>query len=302
MSSQAAPIENLDVPGAPGTVRKKRKARLFRRALRMFRTRLGLALTVTVALVAIFGPLFAPHSPTAIVGTPFASPSSSAILGTDVLGRDVFSRLLWGGRSILTISLGATVIGSLLGLGLGLLAGYFRGAVDEVIMRLVDTVLALPGIVLVMVFISMTGPTPALIALLIGISHAPAVARIARGVTLEVSQRDFVLAAEALGVPRRRVILREIAPHLTTPMLVDFGVRLTWSIMIVAALSFLGFGLQPPTADWGLMINENRNGMSFQPWAVAAPAAMIALLTIGTNLLAEGVARAAAGADGNGGK
>lgn len=263
-------------------------------ALRQRRTWWGVCLTIVVILVAVVGPLVAPYSPSEIVGLPYAAPSSDALLGTDVLGRDVFSRVLNGGRSILTISIGATTLGSFLGLCMGVVAGYYRGAVEEVIMRLVDTILALPGIVLVMVFISMAGPSPVLIMLLIGIAHSPAVARLTRGVTLEVAQRDFVQAAEALGVGRGRIIVSEITPHLTTPLLVDFGVRLTWSIMIIAALSFLGFGLQPPAADWGLMINENRSGIALQFWAVLAPAAMIALLTIGTNLTAEGVARAAA--------
>jgi len=161
-------------------------------------------------------------------------------------------------------------------------------------MRLLDVLLAFPSIILALLLVSIAGPQLWLIVLMVGLSHIPRVARVIRAATLEVTARDFVRAAEALGVSRARILVGEILPNTTGPLLVEFGLRLTYSIGIIAALSFLGFGLQPPTADWGLMINENRLGIDFQPWGVVVPVALIGFLTIGTNLIADGLARALA--------
>jgi peptide/nickel transport system permease protein len=132
---------------------------------------------------------------------------------------------------------------------------------------------------------------------MVGISHAPRIARVTRASALEMTQRDFVRAVEALGVPRRKILFAEILPNITSPLLVEFGLRLTYSIGIIAGLSFLGFGLQPPAADWGLMINENRIGITVQPYAVLVPVILIGILTIGTNLVADGMGRALIGID-----
>lgn len=267
------------------------------RAVRTGRMRIGVTLTVFVALVALVGPLVAPHTESELVAPPFQGPSSVAPLGTDFLGQDVLSRVLEGGQSVLLLAVSATLLGMLIGVSVGLVAGYSRGLWGDVLMGATDVVLAFPQIVLVILFISMLGPELWLIALVTAVSHAPRIARVTRAVTLELASREFVQAAEVLGVPRRRLLVREILPNLTTPLTVEFGLRLTWSIGLVAAVSFLGFGLQPPAADWGLMLNENRNGLTVQPWAVIVPALLIALLTIGTNLIAEGFARASSGVD-----
>jgi peptide/nickel transport system permease protein len=161
-------------------------------------------------------------------------------------------------------------------------------------MRLMDVILAFPQIVLVLLFISMLGSNLALIVGLVALSWVPQVARVARGVTADVVHREYVQAAEAIGLPRRRILMREVLPNVATPLLVEYGLRLTWSIAVIAAISFLGFGIQPPNADWGLMINENRNGITLQPWAVVAPAACIAIFAIGTNFVTEGISRAVA--------
>lgn len=271
--------------------------RTLRRSLDYGRTRAGLALTAIIVVIAVIGPSVAPHTPTEFVGPPFAKPSAAAVLGTDNLGRDVLSRVLYGGWSVLWMSIAATVIGVALGLAVGLLAGYSRPWVDDLAMGGSDVVLAFPQIVLALLFVSMLGPKLWLIVLLVAISHAPRIARLARSVTLETVQREFVQSAEVLGVRKRKILSREVLPNLTTPLMVEFGVRLTWSIGIIASISFLGFGIQPPNADWGLMINENRNGLSIQPWGVVVPVVMIAIFTIGTNLIAEGVSRAVAGID-----
>ena len=151
--------------------------------------------------------------------------------------------------------------------------------------------------VLVLLFVSLIGPELWLIILIVGLSHAPRIARMVRGVTVDVVSRDFIQAAELIGVPTRTILVRELLPNLTTPLLVEIGLRMTWSIGIVAGISFLGFGIQPPHADWGLMISENRDGLTIQPWAVLSPILLIALLTIGTNLITDGMSRTIAGVD-----
>ena len=203
--------------------------------------------------------------------------------------------MLYGGRSVLILSIIATAVGMIIGVSLGLIAGYARAAVDDVIMRLLDVLLAFPQIVFVLLLVSVLGPRLWLIVLTVGLSHAPRIARVVRGATLEVKERDFVKAAESLGVSRFKIAFTEILPNITSPLLVEFGLRLTYSIGIIAALSFLGFGLQPPPADWGLMINENRIGLVIQPYSVFVPVALIAILTIGVNLATDGMARAMIG-------
>lgn len=260
-------------------------------------TKVGAGLTAAMILLALIGPLLAPHDPTEFVGAPFSPPGGEAPLGTDSLGRDVLSGLLHGGRSLLWMAFASTTLGVALGVALGMVAGYSRNLLDDVIMRALDMVYAFPYIVLVLLFVSLLGPDPWLIVALVAVGWVPGVARTARGMTLEVSTREFVEAAEALGVPRRRILWREVLPNVTTPLLVEYALRLTWAVGVLAALSFLGFGVQPPASDWGLMINENRNGLAVNPWGVVAPIGCIALFAIGTNLLADGIGRSIAGVD-----
>jgi peptide/nickel transport system permease protein len=157
--------------------------------------------------------------------------------------------------------------------------------------------MAFPQIVLALLLVTAFGPKVWLIVLTVGISHAPRVARVIRGAAVQIVERDFVKAAEAVGEPRRRIIFGELLPNVTSPLLVELGLRLTYSIGLIAGINFLGLGLQPPTSDWGLMMNENRLALTFQPWGVLLPIIAIALLTIGTNLLTDAFARAAIGID-----
>jgi peptide/nickel transport system permease protein len=281
----------------PARLRKRQWLATLAIASRMGRTRIGLVVVGVMVLIALFGPLFAPHGPTEFVGIPNSGPSSHALFGTDSIGRDVFSRFLYGGRSVLGLAVAATLVGIILGTIIGLTAAYSRGAVDETLMRICDVFLAFPQIVLALLIVSAFGPKLYLLVLTVGIGHAPRVARVMRGAALQVVERDFVKAAEAVGESRSRIMFSELLPNVTSPLLVEIGLRLTYSIGLVAALSFLGFGLQPPHADWGLMINENRLALSVQPWGVVLPVLAIALLTIGTNLVTDGIARAAIGLD-----
>jgi peptide/nickel transport system permease protein len=266
-------------------------------SLRLWRTRIGLGIVLLLVGVAIFGPFFAPHSPDAFVTSVYGQPSSVARLGGDNLGRDVLSRVLWGGRSVLLLAFLATAIGMVSGVVIGLVAADSRGRLDDVLMRTMDVVLAFPQIVLALVAVATVGPKLWLVVLIVGISHTPRVARLTRGAALEIVERDYVKAADVLGVSRSKILFGEVLPNITSPLLVEASLRMTYSIGLIAALNFLGFGLQPPAADWGLMINENRNGLVIMPWGAVAPVVAIALLTIGTNLVADGLSRALIGLD-----
>jgi peptide/nickel transport system permease protein len=179
------------------------------------------------------------------------------------------------------------------GVLIGVVAAYSGGWWDEVIMRLNDVLLAFPQILLALVVLTaLQSPSSWVIVVLVGASHAPRVARVSRGVALGIVSRDFVVAAEALGERRSRVILAEVLPNMTGPLLAEAGLRLTYSIGLVAALGFLGFANNPGAANWGLMMRENQLALSTQPWGVVAPVLMIAIFTIATNLMADGLAQA----------
>lgn len=260
-----------------------------RRALKQKRLLAGLIITVLIVLFAIVGPLLAPHGQNEVVGTPF---SSDGFLGTDYLGQDIWTRMLYGGRAILLISLLGTVLGMVVGVLIGVVAAYAGGWWDEVIMRLNDVTLAFPQILLALVVLTaVEQPRAWLIILLVGISHAPRVARLARGVALGIVSRDFVYAAEALGEKRTRVIAAEVLPNMNAPLLAEAGLRLTYSITLVSGLGFLGFSTDPGAANWGQMLRENQLALSTQPWSVLAPVLIIGLFTVGTNLMADGVAQ-----------
>jgi peptide/nickel transport system permease protein len=272
---------------------------LFRSAMRLWRTRIGLVLVVVLVLMAALGPLFARYSPTAFVGiAPNSPPGSKALFGTDHIGQDVWSRFLWGGREILIMAALATAIGLILGTAVGLTAAYARNVLDDVLMRAMDVILAFPQIMLALVVIATVGPKAWLMVAAVGLTTMPRVARVTRGAAQPVVERDFVAAAEALGLPRVRILFREVLPNILSPLLVEANLRLTYSIVLIASLAFLGFTPNPNGADWGLMIQENQIALGTnQPWGVVLPLLAIALLTIGTGLVGDGFARAATGID-----
>nr|WP_101599564.1 ABC transporter permease [Brevibacterium sp. Mu109] len=257
--------------------------------------RIGVLLTAVIVLLAFLGPLLAPvltgYSPTAFADRPF---QNTGLFGTDDLGRSVASRFLAGGTLLVTYSVAATAIGLIVGAAFGMTAAYVGGTVDALIMRCNDVLLAIPQLVFAMLAIVVLGPQGWVLIMVIGITHAPRIARVSRAATLNVINEDYIRAAEMYAVPRARIIFREIVPNIMGPLSVEAGLRLTYSIGSIASLSFLGLGMQPPTADWGLMINENRIALSIQPWGVILPVVAIAILTIGTNLLADAIARATA--------
>ena len=279
-------------------VRRGEWRRTLWRAVRTRRGAIGLTLALAVVLVAGLGPAFAPHSGNELVNIAYSPPGAGAPLGGDTLGRDVLSRVLDGGWVLLSMSLAATVLGLVLGAAAGIVAAYVGGWPDSVIMRTVDVVLAFPQLVFALMLVSIAGPKVWLIVLAVGISHAPQVARVLRAATLDISERDFVKARELNGVSRLKIMTGEILPNLTSPLTVEGGLRLTYSIVVISGLSFLGFGQPPPAANWGYMISENRIGLTTNPWALIVPAALIALLTIGVNVFTDSVAQVAIGAEG----
>lgn len=287
--SQAITPEVLAAPPETGA--------LLRNALRLRRTQIGLGLVLLIVAIAIFGPRVAPHDPSAFVGIPSTVPVPGLLFGTDHIGQDVWSRFLNGGLTILALSAVATALGLILGIAVGLVSAYSRNILDDVLMRLMDVILAFPQIMLALVAIATVGPNPLTIILAVGLTTMPRVARVTRGAAQPVVERDFVAAAEAIGVARYRILLSEVFPNVLSPLLVEASLRLTYAIGVIAALAFLGFTINPGAADWGLMINENRVALTVQPWGVVLPVLAIALLTMGTGLVGDGIARAAAGID-----
>lgn len=251
----------------------------------------GTILVAFTLIVAFVGPFVAPFAIDAAAGAPFAPPGGRSPLGTDFLGQDVLSRLLHGGASVVWTSLAAALIGVVLGSIVGMIAGYRRGIVDEILMRVSDVILSLPTIVFVLLFVSGLGRSLWLLTLLIGISHIPQVARVVRGATVEIAGREFVEQAQAIGASWPRVLAVQIAPNIMSTIMVELGIRIVWSIVAMASLSMIGQGIAPPAADWGLMVNENRTGLTIQPIAVLAPVVLIAVYALGTNLLSEAFSR-----------
>jgi peptide/nickel transport system permease protein len=270
---------------------------LWRRALGLWRTRIGIALVVLLVGIAIVGPWLAPYGETEFVGTPNLRNVDGTVFGTDYFGQDVLSRFLYGGASILILSVLSTALALLLGVTIGLVAAYSRGRLDDILMRFVDINLAFPQLLITLVAMTTIGPKPWVIVLVVGLTTMPRIARVARGAAVPVVERDFISAAEALGESRFRVLRSELLPNVSGPLLVEANLRLTYSIALIASLGFLGFAIEVNAADWGSMIQEGRTALSVQPWATVLPALAIALLTIGAGLITDGLARAAAGID-----
>lgn len=251
----------------------------------------GLVLLVAVVGIALFGPFFSPDPPDKTVGLPFEEPTAAHPLGTDFLGRDGLSRVLWGGRSVLALAGLATVLAYAGGAAVGLAAGYTRGWLDGLLMRGADVLLSFPALLFILVVVTGAGTSKAVLVATVAIVQLPLIARVVRTATLEQSVRGFVEAAEARGEGWLSVLRREILPNIVTPIMADLPLRFTYSIILVASVNFLSLGLQPPAADWGLMISENRDGLTLNPYVILVPAALIALLTIAVNLLGDSLAR-----------
>jgi peptide/nickel transport system permease protein len=263
---------------------------LFSRLLRTKQGAIGAAILVLVALVCIVGPYVAPYDPEKLdfLGR-FAAPGARHWLGGDQLGRDVLSRLLTGARTTVPSALAATLLGTLVGALVGTLSAYLGGRWDEAIMRTVDAVMALPGLLLALLVASTLSKGGLGAAAAIAVAFAPGMARVTRSVALAVRRQEYVAAAIARGESGARIVLREMLPNVAAPVVVEITIRVAFAVMLFATLSFLGLGAQPPAPEWGLMVSEGRRFLHQAPWLVIAPGAAIALTAIGFNLLGDGL-------------
>ena len=248
---------------------------------------------VLFLLVVLIGPVVAPFDPSEIgAGDPAASISWQHPLGTDSLGRDVFSRLLVGARSVIAVPLLAILLAFAVGGVLGMLAGYRGGHADAVISRGVDIMLSLAPLLIVAVIITAAGTSTVVLVVSVAAVFAPRIARVLRGATQTVTVNDYVQAALARGERDLAIILREILPNIAPTVFVEFAVRLTYAIIFVATLNFLGLGLQPPSPNWGVMVAESRTTVTVAPIITLAPALAIALVAIGISMIADGMTQA----------
>jgi peptide/nickel transport system permease protein len=251
----------------------------------------GLALVAFWALAALLAPWIAPYGPNASDLAALAHPQPSARhwLGTDHLGRDILSRLLWGARIVLAVAPASVLGATALGCAVGLVAGYYRGWVDVVVTRISDIVLSFPVIILYMIILAIYGSSALNIVLVITVTKAPIIARIVRGITLELRGREYVAAAKMRGEGGLAIMLTEILPNARGPLIVDVCLRMGYTIITIGVLGFLGIGLPPPDPDWGGMVKDTYGMMSVWPHMSLIPCAAISSLTIGFNLLAVGL-------------
>lgn len=250
---------------------------------------IGLTLGALVAIGALLAPVLAPADPLAMSPRRLGLPSAAAWLGTDQFGRDLLSRLLFGARSSLIVSLSAVTLAAGIGGTVGFVAGYFEGRLDHLLMRAVDVLMAFPTLLLALAVVATLGASvPNLIAA-ITLAYIPIFSRIVRGSVLSTKQNDFVQASRALGARDARIMAREILPNVLAPVVVQATFNLSTAIMIEAALSFLGLGVQPPTPSWGTMLSEARTFMELDPWLAVAPGTAITIAVLGFNLFGDGL-------------
>jgi peptide/nickel transport system permease protein len=246
---------------------------------------------IALVLLAIFAPWVAPRDPLYIdMGQKFARPGGAGfVLGADELGRDVLSRLLHAGRVSLSVGLMTALITVLVGSVLGAMAGYYGGMIDAVIMRLADILLSMPTIFLLLALAAFLKPTLFTITLIIGLNSWMSVARMVRGQILSLKQQEFILAARAMGANDRRLIFRQLLPNAFAPVLVAATLNVATAILLESSLSYLGFGIQPPTASWGNMLNNAQTYVLYAPWVAVYPGIMITLTVLGFNFAGDGL-------------
>ena len=250
----------------------------------------GLVIVLFWVFVALFAPLLAPHDPLAQDASAInQGPSPTYPLGTDNLGRDILSRLIYGSRTILILAPVSVLAAVVVGTVLGLVAGYFGGVVDEVVMRILDAIMAFPTILLYLIIIAAIGPSALNVVLAITFVGAPGIARLVRGLTLDIRTRDYIRAAETRGESPLYIMFVEILPNARGPLIIDALLRVGYAIFAIGTLGFLGLGLPPPTPDWGGMISEARKYIWTNPLGVLWPALAIASLVVGLNLFADGL-------------
>ncbi|MBD3624886.1 MAG: ABC transporter permease [Rhodobacteraceae bacterium] len=263
-----------------------------RRVLRSPMTVIGLALVLIHLFLALFAPLIAPHSISAILAGGLTPPSAEHWLGTDQIGRDYLSRLISGGRVALLVALIGVTVAVLTGTMLGLLAGYRGGWLDDALMRLTDAVMAVPELLLIAILVLTFGKQIWSLSIIVAIVYTPGVVRVIRARTVGLSALDFTRAAELRGESTAHILFRELAPNLVGLMSVELAIRISSAVLKISALSFLGLGISQPTPDWGLMVQEAMTVVFTDPWFLLAPALALSSLIIGINFAVDGLARA----------
>ncbi len=253
---------------------------------------LGTSIVLLFAILALIGPWVVPYEVNQqIPEDARQAPSIEHLFGTDHLGRDVFSRVILGASQVLLLAGSGTIFAVVIGTSLGLLSGYRGGWLDDALMRLFDSLLAIPALLLALLFLGMAGPSRASVFIVIIIVYTPIVARVVRSVVLSVKTKSFIDAARLQGETTLHILFREILPSALPTLTVEASLRFSYAIFLVSSLGFLGLGVQPPNPDWGLMVKEARAFVSQAPWAMYFPSGAIALLVIGVNLTADGLRR-----------
>jgi peptide/nickel transport system permease protein len=256
------------------------------------RLRLAMIVLALIVGLTLAAPFLATHDPRQAASPAFEPPSSAHLLGTDTLGRDVFSRLLWGGRQTLLVALLATAISLLPGTLLGLIAGYLGGWPDHLLMAGMDVLLSFPSLLLALALITIGGAGVVQVAIAVGIAGLPPFARVARVAVLDVRGRLYVDAAISVGAPHRRILLRHVLPNILDTLLSFGALTLSWAVLNGAALAFLGFAGDPATPDWGSMLNEGRTAFRLAPWIALPPGIAITLTVYAVTRLADSVQEA----------
>jgi peptide/nickel transport system permease protein len=287
MTAVTAPTEEIVI------TQRNPLAEIWRNLRRSTSGVIGLLLVALHLLLALLSPMLVPYDPAELnTGGLLASPSATHWFGTDELGRDVLSRTLMGGRVAIVVTLAATVLAVVWGGLAGILLGFAGGWLDEVLMRLVDAFLAIPEMLFLLLIASMLGTESLVLILALGFLYGIAIIRMARASTLDFVAQDFILAARARGESWRTIILQELLPNVLDTLLVQGGIIWSWMLISFSALSFLGFGVTPPTPDWGLMVAQNRDTLATAPWATLFPILALSSLIIGANLLVGSLAKA----------
>ncbi|MFV2002266.1 MAG: ABC transporter permease [Paracoccaceae bacterium] len=250
---------------------------------------LGIFMTTIFFLAAVFAPWLAPYGLAEIVGDVWEPRSSEFLLGTDNIGRDLLTRMLYGGRTTIFIATMATILSFTLGSFLGLTAAVIGGWVDQVMSRLVDLFMAIPSLIFALVVLSVMPVTLPVLIIVMGLLDSTRVYRLSRAVAVDINVMDFVEAAKLRGEGRTWVIFREILPNALSPLVAELGLRFIFAVLFLSTLSFLGLGVQPPASDWGGMVKENKEGIVFGIGAALVPAAAISILAISVNLVADWV-------------
>jgi peptide/nickel transport system permease protein len=257
---------------------------------------IGSVILIIFLIIALTARFWTPYSyAKTSTGKPFETPNARHYFGTDQLGRDVFSRVMLGTSIVLTLSLSSTLLATIAGGLLGLTSGLVGGWFDQVIMRLVDIMISIPFLVLALLIIAAAGPELSggfpLIIVTVALVYTPRITRMARSVAIDLKTRDFVTVARTRGESTWSIVWHELLPGATSVLLVEFGVRAGYAPIFIGSLGFLGFGVRPPTPEWGLMISENRSAIISAPAALFAPGIALAILVVGLNLFTDGLAR-----------